>query len=184
MEDYCRIFIDIRESDAFVTSLKFPEKEKNKLTTGELIDEKVNIDVELKNKTKNYPDLMGDTMRNLIISEKFKQLLELIEEPKKIQFIPVDVSGKKYFLLNILNVISCFNWEQSKYTTFSNPKVLDEVTHLVLNKEPLKGVNIFRMKEEPFPVFISRKLHDALVDYGITGVEFIYTMDLTVDFDS
>ena len=183
MEEYCRMQIYVGNEHAYISGIALPEEEKDKLIEGRLIDKTIQINAIIKNKTKQFPDLMGDSNIKLIVSEKFKQLLGFFIKSNEIQFLPIQMINEKYWLLNVLNNIKCFNWEKSTYTTFNNTKVLDEITNLVFDRQSLSGINIFRMKEEPFNLFIKKPLHDAIIENKLTGVRFIYSMDLTNEYE-
>ena len=125
-----------------------------------------------------------------IISDKLKKILEKLENDLPfMQFIPVKSNIKiDYYVLNLLENIYCFDWDESEYTRY--PEFLtelqdrpDEISKLVLVKEKIGKRNIFRMEEQSVHIFISDKLSDILVENDITGIKITKTPNLRQMYD-
>ncbi len=71
------------------------------------------------------------------------------------------------------------DYEKSVYTTHDNNEP-DEITNLVINDEKIDEFDIFRLKDDPIPVFITSALKSKLDDANCTGIKFIDSKDLTV----
>ncbi|MCT4637809.1 MAG: hypothetical protein N4A72_08875 [Bacteroidales bacterium] len=112
-----------------------------------------------------------------IVSEKLRLIIADIEDSDNIEFIPVksDKQDSRYYLLNLLNNIPCFDFENSEYTTYinnNNIKMVETVDRLKMNTELIGNRNIFRIKEIPAHIFVTTKFKDTLEQNNITGVEF------------
>ncbi|MBU3661258.1 MAG: hypothetical protein FGM14_15405 [Flavobacteriales bacterium] len=171
MKKYYRLFIKVGEKFAYVENLDLSEKDRCKLLVGEKIDE-LSLETEVKRVSGPFPDLMGSSYSQPLVSDKLKEILLQFIPNTQIQFLPVKVHKKTYWLLNVLNNLSCFDWDRSVYTTYSSG-VLRKVKKGVLKSELLDGIDIFRVEEKPIDIFISEKLKTALEENNITGISIV-----------
>ena len=138
-------------------------------------------------KSNIYPDFpMADTFIP-IVSDRFKKLLSNLPDHKYLEFVPIKISPKrqnitKYFALNILENIPCFDWDKSQYNKFSddflkkNPSLSSrpaQIDKLVFVTALLANRNIFRMAESPTPIFVSDYLKKMIEDDGLIGIKFM-----------
>jgi len=129
--------------------------------------------IELKNVTKTFHDLMGTGSSEFFVSDALKNIIENIESPENIHFIPVTLKDKQYWLLNILNNVEAFDWDNSEYVARdNNPKTLKKVTKLALKGECVGDRNIFRIKEQYMYVLISQTLKNAIEANNLTGIAY------------
>jgi uncharacterized protein DUF1629 len=151
-----------------------------------------------ENKAK--PDFLTGIQFFISVSDRFKKLLETTASGE-INFYPVELINKItkettiYYYLQIKNVISCFDWDKSKYTmvgwdekkqdmaewsgdTRSIPEgvidvSLDKIKILTLNEEPIHNYSIFRMEERLHFLVINETLADKIDAASLTGVKLI-----------
>lgn len=125
-------------------------------------------------------DFLGNDLGWLIISEKLKLILEN-EMIRGIQYLPVSIKNKldskllnNYYVANIYNSIDALDLSRSDYSVFEldeNEKIFSFKLH-VLKGEKLKGIDIFRLKEDNIPQFVSEKIVNLIKENGITGFDF------------
>ncbi|GEM_PF-4508659 len=140
-----------------------------------LMDSSINI--KLNNSTRNEIDYpIGATVLP-IVSERLCAIIKDIEKPENMEFIPVksDPQDRRYYLLNLLDSIPCFDFENSEYTAYINKdniKMVETVDKLKIRTELIVNRNIFRIKEISAHIFVTAKFKNVLEQNNITGVEF------------
>jgi len=120
------------------------------------------------------------TSGEVLVNEKVKKLLEE-QTTTIINYIPLKVDKYDYWLLNIINHLDCFDYENSEFTVFDNGKP-DKITKAKFHLEKIPEIGVFRIKEKPVPLFITEKLKNIFEEAGVTGVKYSDNMDLTVGF--
>jgi len=172
------IRIKYTKGDAIVKSIVNLDSIKKKINGSDLIEFEF---VELK----PVPDgIKSDFLFSIIsglpiVSEKVKELIESLNIG--FQFIKTTIPS--YFLMNTMEPIKAFDWEQSIYER--NPSFLPEVADMPMEIEKLVfnesiiGIDIFRMYEEPISLFISVKLKEVFENGGVTGLEYIPISEYT-----
>lgn len=126
-------------------------------------------------------DYLGNDLGWLIISEKLKLVLEN-HKIMGIQYLPIKVKNKldskqlnNYYVANIYNLVDALDLQKSDYSIFEldeNEKIFSVKVH-VLEEEKLKGLDIFRLKEDHIPKFVSKNIVNLIKENDITGFEFI-----------
>ena len=160
----------------------FISKEHNRKILNGVSTPDGNISIVFNHMDGKFTDFpIGGTVLPLV-SEKFRQLLENGEDCNHLEFLPIEYGNNeqvppKYWLMNILNNISCFDWEHSVYTRYPDsmkelagrPETVDK---LVIDESKVNGRNIFRIKELPTNIFISKALKNKLQKEKISGIHF------------
>ncbi len=132
----------------------------------------------LKNKTKNYPDLLGTGSSEFFVSNQLKTFLENNIKKQRINFLEFTIEKKQYWFLNIVGLRDCMDYENSIYSKYENNEP-DEITNLVIDEEKIDECDIFRLKDNSIPVFITDVLKIKLEEMNFTGIKIIESMDLT-----
>lgn len=162
-----------KNANAYIYKTQFKKEIEIKLIKGQQITkDEISFDlICLKNVSKRFPDLMGSSFFDFFVSDKFRKTIESMESSENIRFISGSFAPKPktYNLVNILNNVDCFDWDNSEYTTYSNPKVLKKIQKLVIIEDKVNDRNIFRISDYPSHVFISEKLKNAIEENEITG---------------
>jgi hypothetical protein len=122
----------------------------------------------------------------MIVSAELKEALQ--EFDVKVEFPPIKTTRlgkrytkKQYFFFNILEVVDCFDYRQSRYTRTTHG--VHEIDPLVLSKSKATGYHLFRLgplpTSEPNPkairdliICVSEELAARVEDAGLTGVAF------------
>ncbi|MGD1842381.1 MAG: imm11 family protein [Thermonemataceae bacterium] len=133
----------------------------------------------LKNKTKLYPDLLGTGSTEYFVSEPLRLFIEQNVKHQPINFIEVTIADKKYWLLNIIGLRNCMDYEQSTYTVYEKVNKPDQITKLVVREDKLYELDLFRLLDRPEIVFVTEPLKKALDKEGFTGIRYFDNMDLT-----
>lgn len=116
----------------------------------------------------------------ILISERVKQALEGLGV-EGVQFLPIRVVRKEtgeevpgYYVLHVWKHIPALDEE---HTVFLEPR--DEkypqlsIIKVALRREAIGGADIFRLKEKPVSVYVSRRVKERLEEIGATGFKWI-----------
>ncbi|MHB8065992.1 MAG: imm11 family protein [Ruminiclostridium sp.] len=133
------------------------------------------------NKGERTTDFLASTFGGLVISSKFKAILENLKVGG-IQYIPIniqaDTDGKKlegYYIANILNLVDALDLEHSEYKEFSaaggKVKMLS-VMVFALKRNQIENIHVLRLKNQNMPMFISEKVKLAIESNNLTGFSF------------
>ncbi|BCJ92616.1 hypothetical protein acsn021_01850 [Anaerocolumna cellulosilytica] len=164
------MFININESD-----LSFDRYDINK---GEFIKcEEVKGIIE--EGESNQTDYISNNLSWLIISEKFKKLLQDFKIGN-IQFIPVvNVNNDKNigYLVNVMSRVDAFDEKKSlckkiKFNKNGKEEVYLSVIKYVLAKENIGDMDMFKILGHDIPFFVSERLKTELLNTKITGCDF------------
>ncbi len=127
-----------------------------------------------------FSDYLSNDLSWLVVSEKFKGVLETLEIPN-VQFLPVKLENVNdysilvgYYVVNITSVVDALNLEYSDYTVFElneNEKVLS-VKKYALNRSEIKDLHLFRVVNSSMSIFVSEAVKNALETNGITGCDY------------
>lgn len=122
-----------------------------------------------------------------IVSTRFKEILSALPDSEYIQFIKCHSNYSKpteeFWIMNILDLVDCFDWEKSDYTKhakYSNPNEFwpDDITRVELIDEKTNGRNIFRVLDFPTNIFISKHLEKIILEKKLK-LTLVRTQDLT-----
>ncbi len=122
-----------------------------------------------------WPDFYSGAGGWILVSLRFQELL-LRESgsPEHYLFLePVytndsaDSRHMGYRLLNLCDHLTCVDWEHSRYTERDGGKFVHE---FVLRHNAVDGLmHMFRIKEDPSAIGLSRQLGGVLLNHGLTG---------------
>lgn len=125
-------------------------------------------------------DFLGNDLGWLIISEKLKSIIE-DKKIKGIQFLSIKIKNQvnntvlnNYYVANIYNLVEALDLENSDYSEYEldeNEKVISVKKHAV-KEEKVTNMDIFRLKEDKFPIFVSEKFIQLINNHGATGFDF------------
>lgn len=173
-----RINIAIGNNSAYLAVDGNEKKYRKSILKGEKVNAPDSTCFSIKNKTKQYNDCIGD-YTYFLVNEKVKNIIESTVKKQQIQFVPFKfLEDKTYWLLNCIGLKDCMDYNNSIYTTFDDEST-DEITALKVNTAQIAEYDLFRLKEHRYSIFITKKLQEKLEEAGITGVEYLDTMDLT-----
>ena len=133
----------------------------------------------VKNKTKTFPDLMGTGMTEFFVSERMKTFLTDHVERQDIHFVKVEIQKHDYWLLNIVGLRDCMDYERSQFTVYEKVNKPDHITKLVIREDEVSELDIFRLLDRPEVVFVTEPLKDRMEQQGFTGMRFFGGVNLT-----
>jgi hypothetical protein len=126
------------------------------------------------------PDYVSGTNSFPIISERFKKIVE--QSDSNLEFVNVQLLSmgkdeidldKNFFFFNILDNVSCFDFEKSVYITLpSAPKVPLKIKKFVLLEDQISDRSIFRIKESRSNIIIREDVKIEMEKESISGLEF------------
>lgn len=112
----------------------------------------------------------------LILSKKAIKELDrfLITE----EVLPTVTDFGDYYIVNIVSVLDCVDYEKSKYKLFQNEIYNDRLNikkfiKIVFVESKIKGYDLFKIVDKPNSmIFCSEKFVNAVKNLGITGLNF------------
>ena len=134
----------------------------------------------IKNKTKIFPDLLGTGLTEFLVSERLRDFLIENVKAQEINFVKVKITKFDYWLINIVNLRDCMDYEQSEYTVYKKVNKPDQITNLVVKEDQISELDMFRISDRPEMVFVTESLKKLLEDQGFTGIRFFGGANLTV----
>jgi len=129
-------------------------------------------------------DIMSDYAANvygwLMISNTLCELLLKSDIKANLQFLPVELvdvsSGNindSYKVVNILDVIDAIDLKHSKYDVFKlDSEKIIMVEKFALKEEVVKDYDIFRLKNDTIPIFVSEKIKRLIKKNKLSGFVF------------
>ncbi len=128
-----------------------------------------------------FTDYLSNDLAWLVISERFKQVLEAIGV-KDVEFLPCKVENIKnstvldcYYVANLTAMVDALNMDHSVYSIFElddeDEKVLS-IKKYALNKSAVIDFHVFRVRHGEFAIFISETVKKGLESNGITGCDY------------
>lgn len=126
-------------------------------------------------------DYIANVYRWLIVSKKFKELIEEAVKENVIQYLSVNlfdikngVENTGYKIANLLDIVDALDLEHSKYDVFElDDEKIISVKKYALKEEMVQGHDIFRLKDYTIPIFISERIKDVIENNSLTGFAFI-----------
>lgn len=126
-------------------------------------------------------DYIANVYRWLVVSKKFRELIEGIVDGNTIQYLSTklidtknNVENTEYRIANLLDVVDALDLEHSQYDLFEldNEKIIS-VEKYALKEKMVLGHDIFRLKDDTIPIFISERIRDIIENNSMTGFAFI-----------
>ncbi len=183
------------EGDLYIKDTDYNRKTFQKIINrGRPIKEQFDISIRLKSKKCNYIDFPMSLSSLNFVSDRFKNLLESLPDKDYLEFFPVKIEGvekpkSNYWVINILDNIKCFDWEESKYTKFPDNEsykdlqsIPEKIIKLKLKQETIGERNIFRMYESATLIFVSSFLKEQMEKEELKGMTFLPSEDFDKQF--
>lgn len=174
-----RLTPDLDTKFAYIENTGFSTELVDAIIDGEVISKVDFQKIIIKNVTKKFPDLMGTGSSEFFVTERFKNFLEEKISTQKLRFIEGILHQKKYFLLNIIGLRDCMDYEKSVYTTYKSVSLPHQISKLVVHETKVHHLDLFRLKDKPLHIFISLALKEIMQKENFIGLEYIESMDLT-----
>ena len=127
-----------------------------------------------------FTDYIASNNRWLVVSEKFRSLMGRIESDS-IQYLDIKIRNSEtnkindtYKVANVITILDALDLENSKYDLFEldDEKVLS-VEKYALRKNMIGNKNIFKLKDDTIPIFVSEKFKNIVEENSLIGFQFL-----------
>ena len=127
-----------------------------------------------------FTDYLASNNRWLVVSEKFRSLMGRIESDS-IQYLDIKIRNSEtnkindtYKVANVITILDALDLENSKYDLFEldYEKVLS-VEKYALRKNMIGNKNIFKLKDDTIPIFVSEKFKNIVEENSLIGFQFL-----------
>lgn len=181
---YFKLVQDFENDDDYVIvkSSNKAEHYDSEIVKGELIE---NWDKDIKfeynvEDGKILSDYLVSDNGWVIVSKKFRDVVkEIVGE--NIQYLDINIINSKtkeedntYKVANVTKHLEALDLENSVYDFFEldDEKILS-VEKYALKQDVIKNCNIFKLKDETIPVFVSEKVKDIVEENSLIGFQFL-----------
>lgn len=94
------------------------------------------------------------------------------------EILPLDYSKEKYYVINVVDVVDCIDYEKTKCKMFENSNRVMRFIEYAFKANAVKGKHIFKIPEHPkSEVFISDEFRDRVLNNGLEGFAFLELWD-------
>ena len=126
-------------------------------------------------------DMAGWELDIPIISNAAKKVIEK-NCTDKVEFLPMNKEGEKWWILNSTELLDCIDYEKSEIEFFESSGRIMLIEKYAFIKEKVKGHNLFKLKDYPIdsPI-ITDVLKDVIEKNGFIGFEFELIWDSEAD---
>lgn len=127
-----------------------------------------------------FTDYLASNNRWLVVSEKFRSLIGRIESDP-IQYLDIKIRNSEtnkindtYKVANVITILDALDLENSKYDLFEldDEKVLS-IEKYALRKNMIGNNNIFKLKDDTIPIFVSEKFKNIVEENSLIGFHFL-----------
>lgn len=185
MKQYFKLSWNTNENkNSFIKDFIINEKLKENTINGISIIDNESPIATLSGLKAIEPDILVGGYILPIISEKFRNdfVKKFSQDTSFIEFLPIIFKNKnflsKYYLMNILNNINCFDFDKSEYTKLpieifpDQQDLIFSIEKLEFKYEAINNRNIFRMSEKPTEIYISEEIKKFIIDNEYVGFTF------------
>lgn len=130
-------------------------------------------------------DVMSDYIANvyrwLIVSDTFSKYINETTVKSHIQYLPVKIldtfgneENKSYKVANLLDLVDALDLEHSTYDVFEleDEKIIS-VEKYALKATEVQEFDIFRLKGDTIPIFVSEKVKKIIEENTLSGFAFL-----------
>ena len=126
-------------------------------------------------------DYIANVYRWLIVSDTFSKYINETTIKSHIQYLPVKIvdtfsneENNSYKVANLLDLVDALDLEHSIYDVFE----LDDEKIISVEKYALKAIevqdfDIFRLKGDTIPIFVSEKIKKIVEENELSGFAFL-----------
>lgn len=120
---------------------------------------------------KPIGDVFSVEISSFILNEKsYKALYPYLKNHSQIFKIKSD--NKIFYVVNVIDIIDCLNYDKSELKYFSSGRVMD-VEKYVFKTEKLKNATIFKLPEFPKSIsYVTEEFKKAVEKNNIKGFKF------------
>ena len=126
-------------------------------------------------------DYVANVYRWLIVSDAFYTVVDNSALSMNIQYLPVKIidtisnaETEMYKAANILDLVDALDLENSKYDIFElDDEKIISVEKYSLKASAIQGLDVFRLKGDTIPVFVSEQMKKLIEENGLKGFAFL-----------
>ncbi|WP_445432798.1 imm11 family protein [Chryseobacterium indoltheticum] len=185
MKQYFKLSWTTNEKkNAFIKDFIINENLRNDIINGISIINKESPLATLSGLNANKPDILVGGAVFPIVSEKFRNEFteKFTQDIQFIEFLPITFKNEnftsKYYLMNILKNINCFDFEKSEYTKLpidifpDQQDLIFSIEKLQFKYEKINNRNIFRMSEKSTDIYLSEEFKKFITNNEYKGFAF------------
>lgn len=125
-------------------------------------------------------DYLANSYGLLIFSDKFRNKMSYLVN-ENIQYLDINIRNiknntklKGYKVANVIITLDALDLEHSKYDLFElEDKKILSVEKYALKKDEVKNCNIFKLKGDTIPTFVSEQFKSMVEENDLTGFQFL-----------
>lgn len=94
------------------------------------------------------------------------------------EILPVDCEDGDFYMVNVIKVLDCIDYDKSEYKTFSDGIRIMRFKKYSFIENAVRGEHLFKIKDEPRRrPLVSDEFKQRVADYGLTGFCFELAWD-------
>ena len=126
-------------------------------------------------------DYMANVYRWLIVSDTFSNYINETTVKSHIQYLPVKIidtfsneKNESYKVANLLDLVDALDLEHSTYDVFEleDEKIIS-VEKYALKAMEVQGLDMFRLRDDTIPIFVSEKVKKVIEENTLSGFAFL-----------
>lgn len=181
---YFKLVYDFENDDDYVI-VKSNNKAENydsRIVKGDFIenwDKNIKFQYDVK-EGEILSDYLATDSGWVIVSKKFREVTREIIG-KHVQYLDINIINSKtkeedntYKVVNVTKHLEALDLENSVYDFFEldDEKILS-VEKYALKQDVIKNYNIFKLNDEPIPIFVSERFKDIVEENSLVGFQFL-----------
>ncbi|MDR6553765.1 imm11 family protein [Paenibacillus qinlingensis] len=124
------------------------------------------------NKKGRLYDCTGLTPGKPILNEKAVNNLAYFLDGKA-EELPLKHAREPYYVINVINVVNCLDYEKSDLVIHDKYKVVKDIKRYVFKEDMVQGQAIFKIPEfKGSYIFVTDEFRNSVLESGLTGFEF------------
>lgn len=94
------------------------------------------------------------------------------------EILPVLCGEFIFYIINVIKVLDCIDYEKSDFKTFSDGKRIMRFRKYVFDENKIKGYHIFKIKDAPLGrPFVSDEFRNSIISSDLKGFKFELAWD-------
>lgn len=131
---------------------------------------------------RKYSNTPGFASHIPVFDEKTVMVLsELLED--NVEILPIMCNDKNFYLINIIKIQDCIDYEKSQYKMFRDGKRIMKFSKYVFDRNKIKNCgDIFKLFDEPLKrPFVSDNFRNKVIENNLVGFKFELAWDSELD---
>ena len=127
-----------------------------------------------------FTDYLANNLGWFIVSKKLKDTISKLGV-ERVQYLPVNIvdlernsSINEYYVANVLEVADALNLENSDYSVMDlEGEKIYSIRKYAVTKDKINNSDMFKLKGDEIPLFVSENFRKSVEESNITGCEFL-----------